>query len=589
MMDAACMETHRRLPLASYGGLLIRYLAPLQPRVALLAVLLLGDIGLQLVNPQILRFFIDTARAGGASSTLAGSAVLFLIVVLGTQLVSSLATHLSQDVGWTATNLLRADLVRHCLRLDLSFHHVHTPGELIERVDGDVAILANFFAAFVIRVLGNVLLLAGILLLIVHEDGRVGLVLVAYTLVALWVLRHVQGVPVPSFKAWRQAIADLSGFWEEHLAGTEDIRSCGAESYALRRQDELLWALMHHGRAALVLRRVFQSVLELLTAVGSALAFALGAYFLTAGVMTLGTVFLIFTYTGLLTANLADLTQQLNDLQGARAAIARIGDLYAAKPRIQDGAGAAIPPGPPDITFDGVSFRYGAGPLVLHDVSVQVAPGRILGVVGRTGSGKTTLTRLLVRFYDPTAGTIRWGDADIRSFQLADLRRRVGLVTQDVHVFTARVRDNLTLFGDDILDEQLLQALGDLGLMEWYRRLPHGLETWIAPGGLSAGEAQMLALARVFLKDPALVILDEASSRLDPATERLIERALDRLLEGRTGLIVAHRLATLARADDILILADGHCVEYGPRAQLGRDPTSRFARLLRTGIEEVLA
>jgi ABC-type multidrug transport system fused ATPase/permease subunit len=346
---------------------------------------------------------------------------------------------------------------------------------------------------------------------------------------------------------------------------------------------------MHYGRAALVLRRVFQSVLELLTAVGSALAFALGAYLLTAGAMTLGTVFLLFSYTGLLTANLADLTEQLNDLQGASAAIARIGDLYAAELGVQDGPGVTITPGPPDITFDGVSFRYGDGPLVLHDLCVQVAPGRILGVVGRTGSGKTTLTRLLVRFYDPTAGTIRWGDADIRTFQLADLRRRVGLVTQDVHVFTASVRDNLTLFGDDILDEQLLHALGDLGLMEWYRRLPHGLETWIAPGGLSAGEAQMLALARVFLKDPALVVLDEASSRLDPATGRLVERALDRLLEGRTGLIVAHRLATLARADDILILAEGRCVEYGPRAQLARDPTSRFARLLRMGIEEVPA
>jgi ATP-binding cassette, subfamily B, bacterial len=589
MMDAGSMDTHGRLPLASYGGLLIRYLAPLQARVTLLAVLLLGDIGLQLVNPQILRFFIDTARTGGASSTLAGAAVLFLIVVLGSQLVTSLATYLSQDVGWTATNLLRADLVWHCLRLDLSFHHVHTPGELIERVDGDVAILANFFATFVIRVLGNALLLAGILLLIVHEDWRVGLALVAHTLVALWVLRHVQGVPVPSFKAWRQAMADLSGFWEEHLAGTEDIRSCGAESYVLRRQDELLRALMHHGRAALVLRRVFQSVLEILTAVGSALAFALGAYLLTAGAMTLGTVYLIFTYTGLLTANLADLTQQLNDLQGASAAIARIRDLYAAEPRIQDGPGVAVPPGPPGITFDGVSFRYGGGPLVLHDLSVHVAPGRILGVVGRTGSGRTTLARLLARFYDPTAGTIRWGDTDVRSLQLADLRRRVGLVTQDVHVFTATVRDNLTLFGDDILDEQILQALGDLGLMEWYRRLPHGLETWIAPGGLSAGEAQLLALARVFLKDPALVILDEPSSRLDPATERLVERALDRLLEGRTGLIVAHRLATLARADDILILSDGRCVEYGPRAQLARDPTSRFARLLRTGTEEVPA
>jgi ABC-type multidrug transport system fused ATPase/permease subunit len=346
---------------------------------------------------------------------------------------------------------------------------------------------------------------------------------------------------------------------------------------------------MRHGRAALVRRRVFQSVLELLTAVGSALAFALGAYFLAAGTMTLGAVFLLFSYTTLLTTNLADLTEQLNDLQGASAAIARIAGLFATAPAIQDGRGLALPSSPPAIAFDGVSFRYGEGPFALRDLSIRVAPGRVLGVVGRTGSGKTTLTRLLARFYDPTAGAVRWDGTDVRSFRLAELRRRIGLVTQDVQVFAATVRDNLTLFGAETSDAQILHALDALGLMEWYRRLPRGLDTPIAPSGLSAGEAQILALARVFLTDPALVILDEASSRLDPASEQLIAGALQRLLVGRTGLIVAHRLATLARADNILILADGRAVEYGPRTELARDAASRFARLLRAGSEEVPA
>lgn len=174
---------------------------------------------------------------------------------------------------------------------------------------------------------------------------------------------------------------------------------------------------------------------------------------------------------------------------------------------------------------------------------------------------------------------------------LGDLRKRIGMVTQDVHVLHTTVRNNLTLFDAGIADEKIIQALADLGLEAWYKSLPQGLNTKLAPGGsgLSAGEAQLLSFARVFLKDPGLVILDEASSRLDPVTERLLERAIDKLLERRTGIIIAHRLATVQRANTIMILENGHCCEYGQREMLASDPDTRFARLLRTGLEEVLA
>jgi ABC-type multidrug transport system fused ATPase/permease subunit len=213
----------------------------------------------------------------------------------------------------------------------------------------------------------------------------------------------------------------------------------------------------------------------------------------------------------------------------------------------------------------------------------------VLGVVGRTGSGKTTLTRLLPRFYDPLTGVVRLGGADLRTVQLAAVRARIGLVTQEVHLFDASVRDNLTLFDGGVPDDRLVGVLDTLGLAGWLRELPRGLNTPVGFGGvgLSAGQAQILACARVFLRDPDLVILDEASSRLDPATERLVHAALGRLLDGRTGIIVAHRLATIAYADDILLLEDGQVREYGPRLALAADPTSRFARLLRVAAEEV--
>jgi ATP-binding cassette subfamily B protein len=220
---------------------------------------------------------------------------------------------------------------------------------------------------------------------------------------------------------------------------------------------------------------------------------------------------------------------------------------------------------------------------------VCVEPGRVLGVVGRTGSGKTTLTRLLPRFYDPLGGAVRLGGVDLRAVRLAAVRARIGLVTQDVHLFNASVRDNLTLFDGGVPDERIRTVLDTLGLAHWLAELPRGLDTLLGAGGvgLSAGQAQVLACARIFLRDPDVVILDEASSRLDPATERLVHMALGPLLAGRTGIIVAHRLTTVAYADDILVLDDGQVREYGPRRALAADPTSHFAGLLRVAAEEV--
>ncbi len=209
--------------------------------------------------------------------------------------------------------------------------------------------------------------------------------------------------------------------------------------------------------------------------------------------------------------------------------------------------------------------------------------------MGRTGSGKTTLTRLLLRFYDPLAGIVRLGGIDLREMHLAEIRARIGLVTQEVQIFHASVRDNLTLFDDSVPDERINAVLDSVGLTDWLRKLPKGLDTLLGSGGvgLSAGQAQVLACARILLRNPDLVILDEPSSRLDPATDRLVHTALGQLLAGRTGILVAHRLATLSYADDILVLEDGQVREYGSRLALAADPTSRFAELLRVEASEV--
>ena len=224
----------------------------------------------------------------------------------------------------------------------------------------------------------------------------------------------------------------------------------------------------------------------------------------------------------------------------------------------------------------------------------------MLGLLGRTGSGKSTIGRLLLRLHDPTGGAIRIAGADLRSLLMDEVRRRVGLVTQEVQLFHASVRDNLTLYDPTVPDARIEDILRELELSPWLASLPAGLDTRLAPGGgdLSAGEAQLLAFARVFLQDPGLVVLDEASSRLDPGTERRLERAVDRLLgtggagwgdeaaaRTRTAVVIAHRLSTIQRADHILILDEGRVLEYGPRTALAADPATHFSRLLHTGSE----
>ena len=574
-----------------YRRLLARYLRPQWPRMSLLAVILCGAIGVQVMTPLVASRFIDQATSGGALRDLILLALLTIGLAVVGQGLAVVETYVAENVSWAATNELRADLVAHLLRLDATFHSAHTPGELIERVDGDVSTLARFFSRFVVYVLGNSLLMVGALGLLFSVDWRIGLGVSVFVALALTAMLRIRAVATPFWAAERQASADFYGFLGEYLAGLEDIRSSGAGAFVLRRCAEVMRSWLAATRKAQLLGYSMIASSEGLFALGGAVAFALSAMLFKSGALTIGSVYLIFQCTEMLRQPTEQIRKEVQDLQQADASMARVEALLGMAPRVSDGPGVALPPGPLGVELDGVSFGYAGDAPILCDIRVRLEPGRVLGVVGRTGSGKTTLTRLLLRFYDPQAGVVRLGGVDLRTVGLAALRARIGLVTQDVRLFHASVRDNVTLFDDRAPDDQITAALDALGLAGWLRELPRGLDTPLGPdgAGLSAGQAQALACARILLRDPDLVILDEASSRLDPATDRLLHMALGRLLAGRTGIIVAHRLATLAYADDILVLEDGQVREYGPRLALAADSSSRFAELLRVAAEEVTA
>lgn len=575
----------------TYRSILITYLRPYWRQSLLLLGLLMTNTGLRLYNPQLLAGFVDAAVGGGVMNQLVQLALLFLGVALMTQLTGVMGNYLAANVGLRATNRLRSDLLLHTLRLDMSFHNERTPGELIERVDGDVSALNNFLSRFAVELINNLLLLVGTLVILYTIDWRVGSALLLFALLILWLTFRLRDVAVPHFTASRQAHADLYGFLEERLAGTEDVRANGATSYIMLRFYERCRTLLRKDLRAHLTGGAVYHFINFTFALGSILALGLGAYLFYGGSITIGTVYLIYRYSELLQEPIEIIGRQFQELQQAGAAILRTRALLGIQLVLAQNGQTELPPGALAVEFDQVYFRYAdmdVDSRVLHDISFQLPPGSVLGLLGRTGSGKTTLARLLFRLYDPTQGTVQLNGIALPSVCPTTLRQRVSMVTQEIQLFHASLRDNLTMFEPGTPDERIMQVIREVGLARWYTTLPAGLDTQLTPGGLSGGEAQLLAFARVFLRNPGLVILDEASSRLDPATEQRLEAAVDSLLTERTAIIIAHRLTTVQRADYIMVLDNGRCVEYGLRRQLAADPTSRFAHLLRTGLEEAL-
>ena len=584
---------------ATLFGLLRYYLRHRRGTVTLLGALLLASTGAQALTPLIVRHVIDSAMTGAALADLVwwgaaygGAATLaFAITVV--------ATFLSVRIGWQSTNALRVDLLRHTVRLDLRFHHSHSPGEMIERVDGDITLMSNYFAEFVVQIVGNALVIIGVMAVIFSQDWRVGAVMTGFVVVSWSVLLAMRSIGVEQWQRTRQASGELFGFLEETLTGMEDIHTSGGQPFVIRQFYRLTRRFLRHQIKAAMRTNVMVNSWLMVDTLGYAVGLGLGALLYLNGWATLGVAYLVFHYAGMISRPLRVVVWQMEDLQRAAAAARRAVRLFRersalpAPPAHFTGGSrrAALAPGPLAVDFDAVTFGYDPANPVLEEISLHLPAGEVLGLIGRTGSGKTTLSRLLFRFYDVDGGSVRLGGHDVRALDLAALRARLAMVNQRVDLVHGSVHDNLTLFDTALPDARVQEVLDDLGLGSWWRALPHGIHTELAGQNaeLSAGQAQLLAFGRAFLLSaPGVVVLDEASSRLDPGTERSIERAVDRLIAGRTAIIIAHRLATVMRADWIALLDGGRLAEFGRRTHLLADPASGLSQLLRHGSEEVL-
>jgi ABC-type multidrug transport system fused ATPase/permease subunit len=566
----------------SYRATLTTYLTPLRGRVTLLSALLLGSIGLQLAVPQFLRTFIDAAASREAAAGMVAIGVAYLVAGVINQFLDAGAAYLGADIGWSATNRLREELGAHLLTLDMGFHNETTPGEMIERVDGDVTAISDFISRFLVRLLGAAVLLLGVLVVCWLEDYRLGVAVTLYVIAVLFLLLRLRNLAVSAAEQEREVSARLYGFIEERLAGIEDIRALGAGRITMARFVPVMRDFFIRTTAAWRKRVIVWVSANTAFWAGDALALAVGTWLVLRDSISVGTAFLILQYIQLVRRPIEQVTQELAQLQKAAGGIVRIDQLRRLRTGIEDGH-REMPSGPLSVEFDHVAFSYEER-LVLDDVTFRLHPGTVLGLLGRTGGGKTTITRLMSRLYDPDAGVVRLGGVDLREARTDALRNALGVVTQDVQLFRATVRENLTLFADRP-DEDVLSILDRAGLGDWIRSLGLDAELGSAGQGLSAGEQQLLAFARVFLQDPGVVILDEPSSRLDPATESLLATATERLFSGRTVVIVAHRLETVRTADEIMVVEAGRITEHGLRQELAAEPNTAYARLIVAGAD----
>ncbi len=557
------------------------------------AVVLAAATALPLVGSLLLARFVDLVVQRATFGELAPYAGGYAVIGLVTALVTIAVTWRTTSLAWRLTDGLRRDLTAHVLQADLAFHRDRTPGELVTRVDADVTAMTQFLSRVVARVIAIVLLgVAAVAVLAFIEPLLAPVLAVGLALIGTvtWVQRNSA---MAQTVAERTGEAEVMGVAEQYLAAAEEVAALGAGAHGVGRvgtgSARLVEAI---GRRTRTQMRV-QGSIRLCIVVAEVLMVGVGALLMRRGSLGVADVFLGFRFVVVVRQPVEGLTWRLQEAQGASGAARRVLDLLSEWRAVPNGL-SPLPPGPLSISFKDVELVYDdeeGSAAALHGLSLVLPAGRTVGVVGRTGSGKTSLARLVLRLVAPTRGSVRVGDAELSTIEEADLRRRVAAIPQEVQLFPGSVADNVTLF-QDYPDAEVHEALTAVGLGLWLAQLRDGLRTQLVDGeggrgdalgaGLSAGQAQLLAMARGLLRQPDVVVLDEATSRVDPGTQQAIAQATARLVRDRTAIIIAHRLETLEVCDDIAVMGDGRLLEYGPRAHLAADRTSRYAKLLAT-------
>ena len=491
--------------------------------------------------------------------------VLLRLGLQGVQQFSILA------VGQRLTARIRDDLFEHALSLSLRFHDRMPVGKLLTRLTSDVDALAEVFGSGAVGVLNDLVSLLVLASTMLFIEWRLGLLLlftqVPVTLAVLWLQRRYRKA---NYRV-REELSQLNADFQENLQGLEVVQMYGRETVNSAR---FLRTGMHYRSAVngtIFFDSSISAFLEWVALAAIALVLALGGLMVTNGAMGLGTLTTFILASQRLFDPLRQLAERFTQIQGGLTAVERIGELMEEPLEIAEAKGVLphVSGGGGEVIFENVSFAYRPDDPILRNLSFRIAPGEHVALVGPTGSGKSTIIRLLCRLYEPQQGRILLDGRDIRTIPMADLRRELGVVLQDTFLFSGNVADNLRL-NASVSDRELAQVCAELGLNELLAKLPNGLETELRErgGNLSSGERQLLAVARVAIRNPTVLVMDEATAFMDPSTEATLQADLDRLLQKRTAIVIAHRLATVEASDRILVLRRGELIEEGTHREL---------------------
>jgi ATP-binding cassette, subfamily B, multidrug efflux pump len=574
----------------AYDGRLMRrlltYIRPYKLEVLVALVLLFINAALQVVGPLLTKLAVDRylAPTGHTSTTvldpflsnnpwtgLGQISFLYLLAVIGGMLCDFAEQYLMQWVGQKAMFDLRRQLMSHLQRLDLTYYDHNPVGRLVTRITTDVDALNELFSSGLLMILGDLLMLSFVVgAMLKLSPGMTGLLLAVMPLVVLVTIQFRRSVQ-SSYRRIRVAIARINSYLQEHINGIGVLQLFNRES---KSRDEFARINRDHMEAfkdAITAYGWFYPVIEFFAMLALALLLAYAGFRIRSGALTLGVLVAFFQYGQRFFRPIQDLSEKYNILQAAMAASERVFKLIDTAPAIQSPVQPKpFPAIPAAIEFDGVWFAYKDDDWVLSDVSFRIEPGETIAVVGHTGAGKTTLTSLLLRFYEIQRGAIRIGGTDIREFDLESLRRNFGVVLQDPHLFTGTIASNIRLGTAGISDEHLAASAERVNLLDFVRSLPEGFEQPVRErgSGFSTGQKQLIGFARALAHNPRYLILDEATSSVDTETEFRIRDALERLVEGRTSIVIAHRLSTIQRADRILVMHKGKLRELGTHQEL---------------------
>lgn len=545
-------------------------LRPSRGLLALAVVLLLATTAAVLSGPWILRHAIDHGLTGDADlGVVTRDGAIFLTIGLTALVLNRLQARVVARIGERFVRDLRERVFHHVLGQPPRFFDRRSSGELVSRMTADVDALQLLVETGMVQLVQSLLTLLMLSLalgLLSWQLSLACLLIVPFVAIAtVWFRRASRR----AYLHLRDRVADTVGGLVESATGMREIQAMGQEERMLaefvRRND----AQYDANRRSVRIQAIFLPVMELLPVVASCLALGLGGWLVTEDALTVGTLSAFLLYLQLTFEPIQLLSFLFNQVQSGGAALRKIFDLLDTTSDLPDGAGP-LPRGG-GLELHGVAFRYdAAAPPVLSGVDLVVPPGEVLALLGPTGAGKSTLAKLVARFYDPTAGSVTLGGTDLRAVPLAALRTRIAMITQDGYLFDGTVRDNIRVARPAATDAEVADAVARIGATGVLGALPQGLDTLVGQGGglLSAGQRQLVALARAALLQADVLILDEATSDLDPGTELTVTTAMTEVMRGRTVLVIAHRLSTILEADRIAVVADGGIAELGSHAEL---------------------